>query len=264
MTTPIKPMIRRRGVLCRAAALPWLAGLSGIAGAQPGGEATLRMGGFVLAPMVTGSMHELLTGLLRVLLTRDVAPNVSSHFKWLEASSLARVFVGLQDGSIDVLLLRADLPQPLEGAALFSWHTMESQATLAVPMDSKLREIRSLQQLAGLSLGRQLGSPLPAEMEGLPIKWVFPPGQNWQISNLRMTAAGRLDGSVFYNAVSPAYLVKTEGIAVRLLPLPLPPVRFYMWHSLRTDKAAIAEFDRVAGAAFRGPLFRQMLEDALK
>lgn len=259
MTTSIS----RRHVLGGLAAAPLLAP-HGALHAQAPAVPLLHMGGFPQAPLITGMPNEPLQGLLREFIEREVAPKARLRFDWMEASSLARVLKNVEDGSMDVLLSRADVPDLLPGGVRFAWHTVESPPTVAVALDSPLREIRSPQQLAGLSLGRMRDGAIPQGLLGATIKWVYTAGQNWQVTNLRMVERHRLDGSVFFNAFSPAYLAKTQGIQVRLLPLPLPATRFYMWYSLRSDKAAIAEFDRVAGAAFRSGRFSRLLEDALK
>jgi len=255
-------LIKRRDLIGSLAAAPLLARHGGAA-AQAPVAATLRMGGFPQAPLVTGADREPVQGLVREFITSDVAPHTPLRFVWLDPCSMSRALQSLLDGFFDILLSRGDVSMP-EGTGRFSWPLTESVPTLAVPLDSPLHEVHSPEQLAGLTLGRTRDGTVPIGLMGVNINWVFTTGQNWQLVNLRMVERHRLDGCVFFNSFSPAYLAKTEHLAVRLLPLPLPPTRFYMWYSQHSDKAAIAEFDRVAGEAFRGGRFARLLSDSLK
>jgi polar amino acid transport system substrate-binding protein len=93
-----------------------------------------------------------------------------------------------------------------------------------------------------------------------PIKWQLISAPNWQSLNLRKLAARRVEAVFFGNQYSPVYFARKEKIEIRMVPLPMPLQRFEMAYSFKTDKALIAEFERLAIQAFKGDRFRRYLE----
>jgi polar amino acid transport system substrate-binding protein len=222
----------------------------------------LRMGGFVVAPLMLSGPSGEMRGALPDFINAELAPQAQRlRFVWVPPMSFPRAIRSLRDGHIDVLMMYGAEAAVLQGFRRFDWVYLQTQAQLAVRPSSALLAVELLEQLAGLEIGWISNSQLPPELDGLSIKWQLTTGQNWQRINLRKLNAGRIDAAYFANPYSPSYLAQQEGIAIRLLPLPLPARTFTMAYSLSADPAAIAEFDRLAQRAFKGERFRRFVEN---
>jgi polar amino acid transport system substrate-binding protein len=221
---------------------------------------TLRMGGFIVAPLMLSGPSGEMRGALPDYINAELAPQTQRlRFVWVPPMSFPRAVPSLREGHIDVLMMYGAEAAVLQGFRRFDWVYLQSRAQLAVRPASSLQAIDAIEQLAHLEIGWIANSRLPPELDGLPIKWQLTTGQNWQRINLRKLNAGRIDAAYFANPYSPSYLAQQEGIAIRLLPLPLPARTFTMAYSLSADPAAIAEFDRLAQQTFKGERFRRFL-----
>ena len=76
-----------------------------------------------------------------------------------------------------------------------------------------------------------------------------------------MLQAGRLDAVYFANPYSPQYFARQEGLALRLLPLPLPPRPLSLVHAAAADAARVAAFDQAAAPWFADGRFQRLLAD---
>jgi len=220
----------------------------------------LRLGGFTVAPLMMGEAGEPLRGALPDFIRREIAPQTKLRFVWLPSMSFARALRSLRDGSLDVLLMYGADGSKGNGISRFDWAYLHTGAHLAVVPDSQLLKIDALEQLRGLEIGWLSGSQMPQELRELGIHWQLASGQNWQTVNLRKLQAGRLAAAYYANPYSPSYIARKNGIAIRLLPLPMPARSFTMAYSLKTDPARLAEFEGLAVAAFKGERFKQFLE----
>ena len=114
--------------------------------------------------------------------------------------------------------------------------------------------------MAGLQIDWVSGSQPARELAALLIHWRPASGQSWQTIDLRKLAAKRIQAAYYANPFSPTYLARHQGVAIRLLPLPMPARPFTMAYSMKTDPALIAEFGALAAKSFKGERFRQYLE----
>ncbi|MCU7374650.1 transporter substrate-binding domain-containing protein [Paucibacter sp. O1-1] len=221
---------------------------------------TLRMGGFAVAPLMLGGPEQPVHGALPDFIRSEIAPQTRIRFVWQPVMSFARALRSLRDGSVDVLLMySADGAQSRE-IGRYDWVYLQTAPQLAVLESSSLREVGSLDELAGLQIGWVSGSKAPRELAALPIHWQPASGQNWQTINLRKLAAKRIQAAYYANPYSPVYLARQQGVAIRLVPLPMPARPFTMAYSMKTDPALIAEFGALAAKAFKGERFKQYLE----
>lgn len=221
--------------------------------------APLRVGGFVVAPLVVGEPEKPLRGALRDFLEREVVSS-GVPLQWTPATSLSRALASLRNGSLDVLLVSSGEGVRLPGTAAFGWTYLHTQPYLAVRGDSPLQAVRSLDQLAGLDIGWLAGIRLSPGLVRSGAHWQLADTPDWQAENLRRLQAGTIDAAYFENEYSPRYFAGAMNVPIRLLRLPMPPRAFFMLYSLKADKADIARFDRVARAAFAGHRFRAFLE----
>lgn len=221
--------------------------------------APLRVGGFVVAPLVLGEPGRPLRGALREFLEREVTP-AGVSMQWMPPTSLARAYASLDDGSLDVVLVASGEAARLPGARPFGWTFLKTRPHLAVRDDSPLRTVRSLDQIAGMDIGWVAGPSLSPGLRRSGARWQRAASPNWQMENLQRLQAGTIDAAYFENEYSPYYLARKAGIPIRLVRLPMPPRAFFMLYSLKADKADIARFDRAAGAAFAGRHFQDYLE----
>ena len=220
----------------------------------------LRVGGFIVAPLMTGEAHQPIRGALPAFMLQEIAPHTDITFVWLPPMAFKRAYVGLKEGSVDLILLVSAPKDAMPTVGRFDWSYLETAPQLAVRPDSPIRAIASLDQLAGMELGWMGGSVLPDELKHVAIHWRLVYSQNWQALNLRKLALGRVDAVFFGNQYSPRYFAAKENIEIRMVPLPMPLQRFEMAYSRKTDKAMIAEFNALALKAFQGDRFRQFLE----
>jgi polar amino acid transport system substrate-binding protein len=219
----------------------------------------LRMGGFVVAPLIMGEPGKPLQGALRDYLEREgVAREVP--LQWMPVTSLPQAYDALRTGALDVVLLASGSAIRKPGAAPFSWTYLLTQPHVAVRPDSPLHEVSSLNQLSGMAIGWVAGPRLSSGLERSGARWHLVDDADWQMVNLRQLQAGSLAAVYFENEYSPRYAAHAAGIPIRLVKLPMPPRYFFMLYSLKADPAAIGRFDRAAGAAFAGRRFRDYLE----
>ncbi len=263
---PLAATIRRRQLV--------LAGLLGgvLAGrglAQPAAAPALprlRVAGFALAPLVGGAPGEAVAGLLPGYLRERVEPQAPFRFDWLPIMTFARVMRSLRDGSADLALT---LSSGASGGDVgrFAWHYLEAHPVLALRSDSPLLQggqgLGDLALLQGLELAWVSYSRLPPELAALDrLRWQRTSHNDWQLANLRMVAAGRVDAAYYANEFSPAWLLRQHPPLrqrLRLLRLPLAPRRFEMAYSRRSEPALIANFERLARPAFEGAQFDRYL-----
>lgn len=220
----------------------------------------LRMGGFVVAPLMVGEPNEPIRGALPEFIMQEIAPKTNIDFVWLPPMTFLRAMQRIKEGSMDVVLLVSGPAAQTPNVARFKWTYLQTTPNLAVRVDSPLRQVADLHALAGMNIGWVGGSRLPAEFKGIAVNWQLMFTPNWQALNLRKLDLRRLDAAFYGNQYSPLYLARKENLAIRLVPLPMPAQTFEMAYSFKTDKAALAQFDAAATKAFANDGFKLFLE----
>lgn len=263
------PPLRRPPMRAAAWLLAFAAASAGAAPAAAGAGATaaLRVGGFVVAPLVMGDPahpEAPLTGALRDYMEQELVRGAGLQLQWAEPTSYGRALENLRNGKIDILLMTSSKLEERPGVLTFGWSYLRSQPHLAVLKGSPLQSVQSLQQLAGMEIGWVDGSPLVEGMEQIPIRWQRLAAADWQLMNLRKLQAGRIQAVFYENEYSPRWFARKERIEIQLLPLPMPGRVFTMAYSQKADAAAIARFDKAGAAAFAGEQFRQYLDLYMK
>ena len=228
-----------------------------------GAAGPLRVGGFVVAPIIIGSPGAPLQGALRDYLEQEVVAR-GVALEWMPPTSLARAIESLKNGAIDILLVTSERYDHLPDVAMFNWSYLRTQPHLAVRRDAPLQGVQSLQQLAGMEIGWVGGTTVPAPLQGVPIQWKFLTVPDWQAMNMRKLKAGRIQAVFFENEYSPRYFAASEHIDIKLLKLPMPERQFTMAYSAKADAAAIARFNKAAGNAFAGEQFKSYLEQYMR
>lgn len=221
--------------------------------------APLRVGGFVVAPLVVGEPGKPLRGALRDYLEREVVP-AGVPLRWMAPTSLPGAYEALRDGSLDIVLVASGEAVRQPGTAPSSWTYLRTQPHLALRAGAALRDVRSLDQLSGLEIGWIAGPRLSAGLLKSGARWRRVEAPDWQARTLHLLQAGEIDAAYFENEYSPRYFARGMGMPIRLVRLPVPPRAFFMLYSAKADKAAIERFDRAAGAAFAGRRFRDFLD----
>lgn len=221
--------------------------------------APLRVGGFIVTPLVMGETGRPLRGALREFLEQEVVP-AGVALAWVPPAPLRQAYDSLRDGSVDVLLVASGEAVRQPGTAPSSWNYLLTQPHLAVRAESALRSVQSLDELSGMRIGWVAGPRLSPGLTRSGVRWQLVDTADWQRENLRRLQAGAIDAAYFENEYSPRYFAGAADMRIRLVRLPVPPRAFFMLYSLKADKADIARFDRVAKAAFAGHRFRDFLE----
>ena len=227
----------------------------------------LRVGGFVVAPIIMADSSQgavRMGGALRAFMEQELVQRAGLELEWDEPSSYRRAVENLRSGKIDILLLTSTSDTHRNGTANFKWSYLQVHPHLAVMQGAALRQVDTLQQLAGMAIGWVANAPLVDGLEQIPIKWQLLSSADWQQMNLRKLKLGRIQAVFYENEYSPRYYARQEAIAIQLIRLPLPERAFSMAYSLRSDPAAIARFDQAAAAAFAGERFRQFLEQYMR
>ncbi len=209
--------------------------------------------------MMVGEGLAPIRGALPDYIMRTIAPHTGMRFEWLAPMTLQRAMQLLRDGKMDIALLVSGAKGADRGFARFDWTYLQAQPYLAVKPASPIQSVPSLAALADLEIGWVGGSVLPEELQPLRIRWQYVHAPNWQRINLHKLAAGRIQAAYFGNEFSAAYFARKENLAVRLVRLPIANQPFEMAYSLKSDKQAIAEFDKLARAAFKDDQFRAFL-----
>jgi ABC-type amino acid transport substrate-binding protein len=223
----------------------------------------LRVGGFVVAPIVLGNAGAPLHGALRDYLEQEVVAR-GVALEWTPATSLPRAIENLKSGAIDILLVTSERYDHLPEVAMFNWSYLRTQPHLAVRSDAPLQAVQSLQQLAGMEIGWVGGTTVPVALQSVPIQWKFLSVPDWQSMNMRKLKAGRIQAVFFENGYSPRYFAASEHVDIKLLKLPMPERHFTMAYSAKADPAAIARFNKVAGTAFANEQFKAYLDQYMR
>lgn len=223
-----------------------------------GAEGVLRIGGFVVAPLVMGEAEHPLRGALRDFIEREVAPRLGQRLVWMPVMSFARARKALRDRSMDILLVvsgpgNAEVPHT-------EWSYLDGVPTIVLRPESPLQKIDQLEQLAGMRIAGNAQAGPPREMRELPVQWQLTSTTQWQQANLRMLAAGHVDAALFYNEYSPRFVARQLGLNLRQLPLPIVRRYFRMAYAGGLPAAQREDFERVAGEAFKGGAFRRFLD----
>ncbi|WP_338847239.1 transporter substrate-binding domain-containing protein [Massilia sp. W12] len=221
-------------------------------------EAVLRVGGFLVAPMMMGEGDQALYGALPEFLQNEVAPKAGVKLIFLPVMSFPRAKQALKEGSLDVLLISGNSTH--SGMQRASWAWLAPRSFLAVTPASPWRKVTSLQELSGKRIGWVGGSQLPPEFKDIAVDWDFSFSPTWQSVNLKKLQLGRLDAVFFQNPYSAIWWGRKDGMPLRLLDLPLPAEKFAFGYAQRADAAAVARFDQAAAAAFAGDKFKRWLE----
>ena len=225
--------------------------------------APLKVGGFVVAPLITGQAATPLQGALRDYLEQEVVKRAGIELVWTPPTSVPRAMENLRTGAIDILLLTSGrIAAP--GVIPTTWHYLRTQPHLAVLKTSPLQSVQTLQQLAGMEIGWAGGTLLPPALAEVPIQWQFLTVPDWQAANLRKLKLGRIQAAFFENEYSPRYYAAAAHMDIHLVKLPMPEREFTMAYSPKSDKQAIAQFDKAAAAAFANEQFRVFLELYMK
>eukprot|EP01034_Spumella_vulgaris_P035741 gene35741-44076_t len=85
-----------------------------------GAAGPLRVGGFVVAPIIIGSPGAPLQGALRDYLEQEVVAR-GVALEWMPPTSLARAIESLKNGAIDILLVTSERYDHLPDVAMFNW-----------------------------------------------------------------------------------------------------------------------------------------------
>jgi ABC-type amino acid transport substrate-binding protein len=225
--------------------------------------APLKVGGFVVAPLIMGQATAPLQGALRAYVEQEVVKRAGIELVWTPPTSIPRAMENLRTGVIDILLLtsgRIDTP----GVIPTTWHYLRTQPHLAVLKTSPLQSVQSLRQLAGMDVGWAGGTLVPPPLADIPIQWQLLTVQDWQTANLRKLKMGRIQAVFFENEYSPRYYAAEENMDIHLVKLPMPERHFTMAYSPRSDKETLAQFDKAAATAFANDQFKAFLEQYMK
>lgn len=225
--------------------------------------APLKVGGFVVAPLIMGHATAPLQGALREYMELEVVQRAGIELVWTPPTSVPRAMENLRIGAIDILLLtsgRIEAP----GIIPSTWHYLRTQPHLAVLKTSPLQSVQSLQQLAGLEIGWAGGTLIPPPLADIPIQWQLLTVPDWQTANLRKLQMGRIHAVFFENEYSPRYYAAEENMDIHLVKLPMSERYFTMAYSPKADKEAVAQFDKAAATAFANDQFKAFLEQYMK
>jgi len=225
--------------------------------------APLKVGGFVVAPLIVGHATAPLQGALREFVEQEVVKRGGIELVWTSPTSLPRAMANLRAGAIDILLLtsgRIETP----GVIPTTWHYLRTQPHLAVLKTSPLQTVQSLQQLAGMEIGWAGGTLVPPALAEIPIQWQLLTVPDWQTANLRKLKMGRIQAVFFENEYSPRYYAAGENMDIHLVKLPMAERQFTMAYSPKSDKEALAQFDKAAATAFANEQFKAFLEQYMK
>lgn len=225
--------------------------------------APLKVGGFVVAPLITGQATMPLQGALRDYVEQEVVKRAGIALVWTPPTSVPRAMENLRTGAIDILLLTSGRPDTPD-VITTNWHFLRTQPHLAVLKNSPLQSVQSLQQLAGMDIGWAGGTLLPAALAEVPIQWQLLTVPDWQSANLRKLKMGRIQAVFFENEYSPRYYAAAENMEIHLVKLPMPERQFTMAYSPKADKNAVAQFDKAAAAAFANDQFPAFLDHYMK
>lgn len=225
--------------------------------------APLKVGGFVVAPLITGHATAPLQGALREYVEQEVVKRAGIELVWTAPTSVPRAMENLRTGAIDILLLtsgRIETP----GVIPTTWHYLRTQPHLAVLKTAPLQSVQSLQQLAGMEIGWAGGTLVPPALADVPIQWQFLTVPDWQSANLRKLKLGRIQAVFFENEYSPRHYATEENMDIHLVRLPMPGRQFTMAYSPKSDKEAVAQFDKAAAAVFANEQFKVFLDQYIK
>lgn len=214
-----------------------------------GEEASLRVGYFLMAPLVMERPDGAAVG-AAVSMFREIAGDMAVDTIVLNGYPLKRLLHSLREGALDAALALGKTPERAEIFAYPDQPFFHMRSTLVVRADHPLTSVRGPAELRGLQIAvfeDGFLSPLlrRSEWERVPLIDSDVIGRA-----LAMVDAGRVDAFYHPERVSMEYQMhrKKWDHRLRLLPLPEPPTGLYTVFSREAAPRYLERYE----AALRG------------
>lgn len=244
--------LRRRACLLAPAA----------AWAAPDGPPLVRVASFGVTPYVFERPEAPVRGALVDFCDAQLAPRWGVCLQWLPVMTVPRVLRSLQDGTADFCPILTRSPERELQLRFAARSQMGFESVIALRADHPLagRPRLQAQDLVGLRVGWVQGSPVPAVLETVRIRWDLASVLNWERAILTKLARGQIDAGYFSNPATPAWHIRASAEPLVLVPLDAPPRPLYAAFAPSFDPALRARYETAAQAAFAGQAFEQHLQ----
>gem|GEM_PF-4829947 len=202
----------------------------------------LAIGIYDLPPHMILSASQPPRGAIIDYLKSSVFVGLGFEIQW-HPSVFSRTIKDLEESRIDMAVFVAKTP---EREKVFSYSQLPiftTQSGLVVAKDFKLRQIKKLEELKGLKLGHDLGSVVPASLQGVHFEFVS--GEDYFLRNLNLLSSGRTQGFFVPTWSNGLYQLESLNADKKfmILQLPTKPLDLYIVyrHGLSKDVIRIVD-----------------------
>jgi polar amino acid transport system substrate-binding protein len=157
-----------------------------------------------------------------------VAPAMKVKVEWVGPNPMLRLLSQMESGEIDAVLVLARNPDREKKFLYPTTPSLLFRPTIAVNKDSPLKEIKTQNDIAGMTLGTAQGAVVPDFVKTANVRWDNVTTPNWIHDCLVKLAGKRIDGVVDLGNAAMAYdAAQTLPGKFRFLPLPVAPAPIY-------------------------------------
>ncbi|PWF55508.1 substrate-binding periplasmic protein [Massilia glaciei] len=262
------PPHRRAGLRLLVAGALAAALCAGAHAAQPVPPAkaapeVVTVGVFTIAPYVIAS-RDGAQGALIAFFDREIAPRMGVRFKWEMPTTVARLEQSLASDSIAFtpLLIRTKAREDA-GIVFVGDKLISFEPCIAVLPGSPLNKITSQADLAGMTIGWVRAGVVPTFMLDKRIKLELAGVIDWERTNIAKLAAGQLQGVYFSDRITPQYYGRQNGVGLKLLRLPTPPLALHSAFSPGAPTHLRERYRKAVRTAFANGRFESYMHQAL-
>lgn len=191
-----------------------------------------------------------------------ILPKLAVEAHW-KTANVARVIAELKSKSAQMIPLLARTKER-EGFLLFAdTPYILFDPTIVVLEKSALKKVDAQSDLYGLNIGWSLNGVYPDFLKHPQIKIIEATMLDWESSNMKLLASGRLDAVYFSSSATALYFAKWANVPVRILALPTPHIKLYAAFALGQESLR-DRYNAIARQAFAEHNFDTFMKEYIR
>ncbi len=230
---------------------------------------TVKMAVFMLDPfmMQENAASKKVAGVTIDYWKEFIAPEMGVDFEVADIYPILRALQMLRDGEVDVVSQLTKIPER-EAEFLYPETPLTSIIScLVVPKDSPLKEVKTSEDLFGMTVGFIKAAYIPEMLKHEKIKLDLITTTDYREMNYNKLQNKRTDAMLDINYVSMRYWLETKGYLdqIRFIMLPVKPVEVFSIFRNTKEGAALRDaFDKANRKGISEKVFEKMTQKYLK
>lgn len=224
---------------------------------------TVTVGVFTVAPYVIAGVDGP-QGALVAFFEQEIAPRMQVRFQWERPMTVARLEQSLIAGRVLFTPILAKTTARENAHIRFAGepHVRFTPAIAVLP-GHPLSAVTAPGDLSGITIGWVQAGALPPFMQDPRIHLDLAGAIDWERTNLDKLKLGRIGGAYFSDRHTARYFAARNGMALKLLDLPVPGTALYAAFSPAAPPSLVERYLRAAGEAFANGRFNAYLNRAV-